>query len=230
MSSLIAQLRLGFTTLLFPPSCIACNEKKKYTCFECEQQWSSPPMMLASHPLMLHSVMRYDSHTSRIVLAAKEDGNTAARNLMALAIASAIGECATKRSLEITLVPIPSSRKNIRRRGEKFLIPILKKAIVVLHQTNPDTSFRISELLIQNPRVKEQSGLSLRERISNMSSALRIDERVLRNWHEKPVILVDDVITSGSSMRSAAKVLREMNLTVVAGVSACATSSQMPIR
>ncbi|NDE71963.1 MAG: hypothetical protein EB054_04590 [Actinobacteria bacterium] len=59
-------------------------------------------MMLASHPLMLHSVMRYDSHTSRIVLAAKEDGNTAARNLMALAIASAgVSACATSSQMPI---------------------------------------------------------------------------------------------------------------------------------
>lgn len=93
-----------------------------------------------------------------------------------------------------------------------------------------DSNIEVRELLVQRKKVREQTGLSSKERSINMSGALRISEKTIRHWRSKPVILIDDVITTGSSMQSAYHALRERNLTVLAGMTACASSSRLPIR
>ena len=230
MSSFLSSLRSGFETLLFPPVCIACRRGGSYTCFDCESEWAAVPTTITDKPIQLRSVVRYGNNSSHVVLAAKEEGNKAARKLVSLAISRAATWNLKSEIAQVTLVPMPSSKKNIRRRGERFLPPILQEVIIEIERSKKSPKFQIRELLIQNPRIREQSGLSLRERKANMSQALRIDEKVLRSWQETPLILVDDVITTASTMMSAYSVLRERNLTILAGVSACATNAQMPIR
>lgn len=230
MFSLLASLKNGFETLLFPPICIACRREGFYTCNDCEREWAGVPTTIADEPIQLLSVVRYGNNSSHVVLAAKEEGNKAAGKLLSLAISSAASWKLRSDIAHITLVPMPSSKKNIRRRGERFLLPILERVIIDLERNKKLPKFQIRELLIQNPRIREQSGLSLRERQANMSQALRIDEKALRHWKETPLILVDDVITTASTMMSAYSVLNERNLTILAGISACATNARMPIR
>ena len=230
MYPLLASLKNGFETLLFPPICIACRREGFYTCSDCESRWAGVPTTITEEPIPLRSVVRYGNNSSHVVLAAKEEGNKAARKLLSLAIASAASWNLKSDIAHITLVPMPSSKKNIRRRGERFLLPILERVIVDMERSKKLPKFQIRELLIQNPRIREQSGLSLRERQANMSQALRIDEKALRHWKETPLILVDDVITTASTMMSAYSVLNERNLTILAGISACATNARMPIR
>jgi ComF family protein len=54
-----------------------------------------------------------------------------------------------------------------------------------------------------------QSSLARRERLSNVANAFAIDPLRQRDLEGKNVLLVDDVMTSGASLRAAAQPLRQ---------------------
>lgn len=234
MMELCCSALKGIKTLVFPPICIACNRRGDYVCQNCLRLWGRPPVRIKSHPIELVTVLPYNDYSSRVVLAAKEDGNKSAQRLIAHSLASGIQVISADRTSRITVVPIPSRPRNVRRRGEKFLIPIVLIANQRLREQSAFHSvnipkIEIRELLVQGRSVKEQSGLSMRDRQKNMEGALELDTKVLRNWRESPVIIVDDVITTGSTMVTAFDALKRAKITVLGGVSACATSARMRI-
>ena len=118
-------------------------------------------------------------------------------------------------------------RSSERVRGERFLLPIISQA---LKYVATESRLQVRELLIHKRKVKDQSGLTFRERSANMSGATTVSESILRTWKPTPIIVIDDVITTGSTMKSAFSALHERNLTVLAGASACASIARMRIR
>ena len=237
MVNFINDVSHGLRTLLYPPICISClNLCERYLCQNCRSEWSTGATCITRSPLVMVASRSYDDSAQRVLLSAKEDGNRAARDLIAISITYSILQLLSQIQImrancdSITLVPMPSRKKNIRRRGEKFLIPILERVHIELAKRQRNVRFEVKEILIHSRSVKEQSGLTFQERRRNMDGALRINGAVLRKWRETPVILIDDVITTGSSMASAYKTLMQAKITVLGGVSACATSARMPIR
>lgn len=225
MTELFRSIVRGFNSLLFPPLCISCQSRATDACSPCQNLWSSKSSLVQRSPFPVFSVMTYDNLTSPVVLAAKENGTRSARHLLALSFAAIFRDHPALFHPSIILVPIPSSNRSIRIRGERFLMPIINEGLRIA-----DSKIEVRELLVQRKKVREQTGLSSKERSINMSGALRISEKTIRHWRSKPVILIDDVITTGSSMQSAYHALRERNLTVLAGMTACASSSRLPIR
>jgi predicted amidophosphoribosyltransferase len=229
----------GLQTLVFPPICIACEKSGDYYCSKCEAQWSGSARLVDKGEIPIYSTMPYDLLSANVVLAAKEEGIYSARHLLACSLGSAITSALRKYELnfnnqltrrayrEITLVPIPSRASSERVRGERFLLPIINQA---LKNVVTESKLQVSELLIHKRKVKDQSGLTFRERSANMSGAITLSESILRVWKPTPIIVIDDVITTGSTMKSAFSALHERNLTVLAGASACASIARMRIR
>jgi predicted amidophosphoribosyltransferase len=88
------------------------------------------------------------------------------------------------------------------------------------------------EVLRHVKKVKDQSKLSYSDRKLNLSSAFTciINENQLREFNEKSIILIDDVVTSGATLLGAKNALRERKMTVLGAVTACATARQLLIR
>jgi hypothetical protein len=56
--------------------------------------------------------------------------------------------------------------------------------------------------------VADQSGLNSRERLDNLAGALEVVEGGARLLAGGPVVLVDDLMTTGASLREAARAVR----------------------
>ena len=229
-SHLILQTKIfeGLKTLIFPQICIMCGKTNGEICSNCLQKWSGSAQKIRFDIVPTFSAVAYDGEISTVVIKAKEERNRTAQALLAQAIARSL--FSLKDEIDINnclLVPIPSSKQAIRRRGESFLHPIMKRVIELDFQSNTDNGIvgHWAELLSYRKKVRDQASLTSAERHENLRSAF-----IVSRFLDCPLILVDDVVTTGATLKNAIDALRERKMTVLGAVTACASAHQLLIR
>ncbi len=113
------------------------------------------------------------------------------------------------------IIPVPLHKTRLRERGfnQSLLLSqaILKKTNIPVHQ----------KVLQRIKYTKPQSKLDARERQQNVKDAFRvIDPSAVKG---KTVILVDDVLTTGSTIRACAESLKSAEVAKVLALTAAAT-------
>src|SRR5947208_1951877 len=76
---------------------------------------------------------------------------------------------------------------------------------------------RTLSVLRHSRRVADQAGLDRAERIANLDGALKIPSRWIRHLDGVPVVLVDDVTTTGATLAEGARVVRLAGAEVIGG-------------
>lgn len=149
------------------------------------------------------AVASYSSEAALIVNSVKEKGITS----LIPYLAELIVPHWPQELLEPILVPLPSSPANTKKRGFSHT-SIMAKALA---RRVSKASYR--ELLKSSRLRLDQVGLTSSERVKNLEGAFRAD---LRGFHDRarPVVLVDDVLTSGASMAEAITCLRASGVEV----------------
>jgi hypothetical protein len=103
----------------------------------------------------------------------------------------------------VLLVPVPSARRAVRARGHDPARRIALAAAAELRRSG--TSARAPAVLRQRRAVADQSGLDSRQRLANLAGALEVTPGGVRLLEEGPVVLVDDLMTTGASLAEAAR-------------------------
>ena len=218
----------GLKTLLFPQICIMCGKTYEDICRSCLQKWSGLAQKIRFDLVPTFSTVAYDGEISTVVIKAKEERNRIARDLLAQAITrSLVSLREAIYTNQYLLVPIPSSKQAIKRRGESFLHPIMNRVIELDCQSKTDNRIvgQWAELLSYRKKVRDQATLTSLERHENLRSAFKVSR-----FLDCPVILVDDVVTTGATLKNAIDALRERKMTVLGAVTACASAHQLLIR
>ena len=70
-------------------------------------------------------------------------------------------------------------------------------------------------------KTKDQKSLSKNQRIKNVKSAYEVDEEALGGDVPNSVLLLDDVITTGSTLSACAETLKAKGVAKVAFISIC---------
>jgi ComF family protein len=137
--------------------------------------------------------LKYD----RIHPAAKRLGRMLAQAMMKL-----YGEAPA----EMLVVPVPLHRKRKKERGFNQARALAEHAISVLRETHPDWKLALEARALVRVRLTEsQARLSTRQRRMNMRAAFEVvDPEAVRG---RDVLLVDDILTTGATARSAARAL-----------------------
>lgn len=107
----------------------------------------------------------------------------------------------------VLLVPVPSARGAVRARGHDPARRIALAAASELRRAGMPA--RVLAVLRQGRAVADQSGLNSRQRLDNLAGALTVAPgggRLIVNGG--PVVLVDDLMTTGASLAEAARALR----------------------
>jgi predicted amidophosphoribosyltransferase len=118
------------------------------------------------------------------------------------------------------LVPVPSSKRSQRRRGRSFVVD-LTKAI------SKHTGIAVNDCLQVSRRVSDQSGLTRIQRSSNMHGAFSVKPgAILRG----DAIVIDDVVTTGATLREAARALNSQGFHAFGSVSAVTACVAQPLR
>ena len=224
----------GLFTLFMPPVCIGCGVGIEPICIKCAVNLRPSPRIVRDRPFPIASSLTYGKSSASVVLAAKEDGNKLACQVLASAIASSVSIIIEEISLreQVTLTWIPSTRPSRSRRGRDFPALLAKMVLTESERLRGLSRLHADKLMLRplfgwNRSVNDQSKLRANERTSNLQGALYADKAI---GCRDPVIIIDDVITTGSTLNEAFRALRERNLTPVGAATACATERRMLIR
>lgn len=194
--------------LLLPVSCAGCDEPDVALCERCTLALAPDPRrQVVAAPggdLVVWSGLVFQGVTARVVRAIKEDGRTSLAAALAPALEAAWA-CAGV--ADAVAVPMPTSRSAYRRRGFRVPDLLIRRA-----------GRRSRRLLRQARRTADQRGLDRDARQRNVAASL-----VAAHARGRPVIVVDDVVTTGASLAEAARALRAAGAHVVAAVTVAAT-------
>jgi predicted amidophosphoribosyltransferase len=208
------------TDLVLPAECGGCGRPRTVLCPECRAVLSgAAPSRVRPVPEppglpVVHAAARYADEVRATLLAHKERGALALAAPLGTALAGAVraglrqapGHAAAGHGVPVLLVPVPSARAAVRARGHDPARRIALAAAGELRRTG--TAARVLSVLRQRRAVADQSGLNSRQRLDNLAGALAVapgSERLLRGG---PVVLVDDLMTTGASLAEAARAVR----------------------
>ncbi|WP_324274228.1 ComF family protein [Blastococcus brunescens] len=199
--------------LVLPRTCAGCGIPGAVLCSPCARHlarplpaaprrvpWGFPPTAAAG---------RYAGPVRPAVLEFKERGRAelarplgAALALAVAAVVSAVpGPLASHRP--VLLVPVPSSRAELRSRGRDHVRELTGRAVAELRAAGlPAAEAR---LLRRRGQVRDSAGMSVAQRRANLAGTFqRVDTRPLP---EALLVLVDDVVTTGATLTEAAAAL-----------------------
>ena len=135
----------------------------------------------------------YAGSVRRAIVAYKEEGISSLRKPLSFALANGLVHFSQEHD-SLAVVPIPSRIQAIRSRGEDVISELTRAAC----QAAGLRKHAFQRLLQMRPQAKDQGGLGASARRRNMAGALE-----LRGAATGPVVLVDDVVTTGETVRAA---------------------------
>ena len=106
-------------------------------------------------------------------------------------------------------VPIPLHPSKLKKRG-------YNQSMLLAKGLSHSLSIPISDCLTRVVNTKTQVGLSQKERIVNITGAFAVRKEV--DLIGSSVFLVDDVVTTGATLREAARVLKKAGVKNVWGI------------
>ena len=201
------------TQLVFPTRCYGCNALGISICSTCRREWIPRYYKTQISVLNVYSALIYTPTASKIILAAKENGLQGADDLLIAAVMHILAKVRLDKGY-FTLVPVPSSKQSQRGRGRSFIVD-LTKTISKL------TGIAVNDCLQVSRRVSDQSGLTRVQRISNMQGAFSVKPGSILRGN---AIVIDDVVTTGATLREAARALNSQGFHAfgsVCAVTAC---------
>lgn len=203
--------------LLLPRGCAGCDKPDAVLCDECRALFAhSHVRELDDGPSgRVWAAAAYQGRARHAVLAWKDHDDTEldtvfARCMTALLRESALPSLCAART--VMVIPAPSSAASIRRRGRKHILPLARAVAAELRRQGCNA--RACEALASNTSAQRSV-----QQISSAHCARRIGGHIrVKDGVIPPrtaVILVDDIITTGSTLRQCARTLHEVRATVL---------------
>lgn len=228
---LLQDLADGFGDLVLGAACLGCGRPGRALCRGCRDalpraaapHWPTPVPAGLVPP---YAVGAYEDPLRALVLAHKErrvlslarplGGLLAASVAQALADAGAAGG--------VVLVPVPSRPAAVRARGHDPTAAMVRAATAVLRAERDVVSAR---LLRVRPGVVDQAGLDAAARAANLAGSMAVCGDVVRRLGRRRarahVVVCDDVLTTGATLREAQRALESVGLPVLAAATVAAT-------
>lgn len=215
--------------------CAGCGAFESFLCGACQRALRADPVSTHTpRGLPVYAGLVFEGVAARVIRAMKQEGRTSLIRHLAPPLFAALQHGASsvhgsdehppRAPVRDTLapigyplthhviVPVPTSPAAFRRRG--YRVPdLLIRA----------TGLRAVPLLRTTRRVDDQRHLGRAQRQRNVSHSMGVRASTRTPAGTVPVLLVDDVMTTGATLDEAARALREAGFRVPAAVTLAAT-------
>ena len=217
--SILSRLLYPFFDVLFTPTCCYCNTRLSsgefYLCHPC---WSAIPRLRPDDPLLIESrrklcvdtvfsdvisLFRFekDRELQSILHELKYGGKTRVGLILGRMLGERIREAVLPQEID-ACIPVPLHRAKHRERG-------YNQSELICRGIRDAVGIRDSSSLIRRVRhTVSQTTLSVEERRSNVDGAFAVSRRSPGRIKGKNFLVVDDVITTGATIRECATVLK----------------------
>lgn len=207
---------------IFWPSrykCLCCDEysEGEFLCADCTKALAAmklPPALAGDD--LVRSVYRYEGAAKQLVLLLKEECVADAASALAGSMADIIRQMRLPADTVLTWVTMPDIRR--RQRG-------IDHGRRLCEAVAQETGLPVRQLLTRVKRVHTQRGLNRESRLKNLSGTISCTESI-----SGPVLLIDDVMTTGATAALCSDVLRQAGASAVYVLTATrAVSKASPI-
>jgi len=228
--------------LVLPVECGGCGARDEVLCAACRALLAGPPRrceqtaprldrMDGRAPLPTWALAPYTGPVRELVVAWKDHGRLDLTGALTGALAVAARDVAAELHgaglrgaglrAPVLVVPAPSSGAARRRRGAD-LVALLARAVAVACVAE-GVPARPAAVLAQRRGVRDQAGLGVRARGRNLGGQIRWRPRAPRPEAGQPVLLVDDVLTTGATLAACAREVERAGGVVVGALTIAAT-------
>lgn len=195
--------------LLAPPCCTHCalpfdHDQGSKICGACMKK---PPVFDRAV-----AALRYDDTSRQLILALKYGDRLDIASLLAHLIRPAAASLLHEVDM---VIPIPLHRWRFFRRRFNQSAEIARH---ILHDAGLPQEMLQADLLIRHRNTPPQGKKTKAQRIRNLRGAFRVAPQHIYSLAQKKVLLVDDVMTTGTTLNTAARVLKKHGASEVAAV------------
>lgn len=189
-------------------TCSGCDAPGTLLCEECADALTARSRRRSTPGgLEVVTALEFDGVPARCIRRLKEEGETMLARPLGTAASVAIRSALPDHD-RCALVPVPTSRAAFRRRGYRVPELLIRRA-----------GFPLRRLLLPARATADQRGLGRTERERNVRGSMR----ARRTGDGTPVLILDDVITTGATLDEAARVLGRAGFPVLGAVALAAT-------
>jgi len=165
------------TGLVLPADCAGCGLPRTELCARCRGLLGGPAsarrVRPATEPTGLPAVYatgRYGDEVRAVLLAHKERGALGLAKPLGMALAGAVTALGVAGG--VLLVPVPSARRSVARRGHDATARMARAAAAALR--GQGTPARAAAALRHRRPVADQSGLDAAARLANLAGAMEV--------------------------------------------------------
>jgi predicted amidophosphoribosyltransferase len=223
-----AQLWDAAVDLLLGSCCAGCERPGRVLCRDCREalpRTGRPAWPTPTPPGLVLPVAggEYAGPLRALVLAHKEHRRLALARPLGAVLAGVVAVLPV--SPPYRLVPVPSTRQAVRTRGHDPLARIACAAAAALRRDGRPAT--VERLLVPARRAADQAGLDRAARAANLAGALRCLRPPTRA--AGPLVVVDDVVTTGATLREAQRALEDAGHQVAGAAVVAATVRWGPV-
>jgi len=195
--------------LLFPSFCAGCKKEGSFLCKDCKEKieiLNTPSHIgMDSHIKKLYCATTYKNDIlEKLIYDFKFQFISQIKNELSELLLDHLKEVGFKKDDDHILIPVPLHKKRLMWRGfnqSEVLAEVIGKELGIPV---------INNALIRKINTEPQSKIEKRKiRIKNIKNVFKLkDSKLIEN---KKIILVDDITTTGSTLKECAKELKKGN-------------------